>query len=205
LNILNLFIDENWSLVHCLNKGIAFHHSAIPKYIQTEIVDAFNSGSIDILVCTSTLTEGVNTSAKNIIIYDNKKGDKSLSGFDVKNIKGRAGRFLSHFIGRVIVLEPLNKEEEIGNIEFSYYDNPSLSPEETIQVNKDDLYNENLKRRIETERVLSGWNIPLELIRKNKFIPIHNQYSLVFYLRNNSIVLRELLFSTQYPKKEETR
>ncbi|WP_025848567.1 helicase-related protein [Paenibacillus ehimensis] len=196
-------IDEDWSLVHCLNKGIGFHHSAIPKYIQTEIVDAFNSGIINILVCTSTLTEGVNTSAKNIIIYDNSKGEKLLSGFDVKNIKGRAGRFLSHFLGRVITFEPLNKEEEKGTIEFSYYDNVNLSPEEIIQVDKEDLFNDNLKKRIETEQVLNEWNISLELIRKNKFIPIQNQYSLVEFLRNNTMILRELLFSTQYPKKDQ--
>lgn len=196
-------IDENWSLVNCLNKGVAFHHSAIPKYIQTEIVDAFNSGSIDILVCTSTLTEGVNTSAKNIIIYDNSKGEKLLSGFDVKNIKGRAGRFLSHFIGRVIVLEQINEEEEKGTIEFSYYDDVSLSPEETIQMDRGDLYNENLKKRNETEQVLKDWNIPLDIIKKNKFIPIYNQYSLINYLRNNNQVLRSLIFSSQYPKKEQ--
>ncbi|MDT3429192.1 ERCC4-related helicase [Paenibacillus forsythiae] len=196
-------IDEKWSLVYCLTRGIAFHHSAIPKYIQTEIVDAFNNGTIDILVCTSTLTEGVNTSAKNIVIYSNLKGNKFLTGFDVKNIKGRAGRFLSHFIGRVIALEPLSNEEEKGTIEFSYYDNNSLTPEETIQIDKSDLSDANLNKRNETERVLESWNIPFELIKRNKFIPIHNQYSLINYLRNNSNVLKNLLFSNQYPKKEQ--
>lgn len=203
IEYIKSIIDEDWSLVHCLKKGIAFHHSAIPKYIQTEIVDAFNNSSINTLVCTSTLTEGVNTSAKNIVIYDNSKGSNLLSGFDVKNIKGRAGRFLSHFIGRVIVLVPLKKEEEIGTIEFSYYDNPNLTAEETIQVDKGDLHNANLKERINIERVLKGWNIPLELIRQNKFIPIHNQYSLVNYFRNNTFVLSEIMFSTQYPKLEQ--
>lgn len=196
-------IDEDWSLVHCLTKGIAFHHSAIPKYIQTEIVDAFNNGTIEILVCTSTLTEGVNTSAKNIVIYDNTKGIKPLTGFDVKNIKGRAGRFLSHFIGRVITLEPLSLEEEKGTIEFSYYDNDNLSAEEIIQVDKNDLNKDNLEKRNETEQTLKGLNIPLELIRKNKFIPIYNQYSLINYLRSNSEVMKKLLFSSQYPKKEQ--
>jgi len=194
-------IDENWSLVSCLSKGIGFHHSAIPKYIQTEIVDSFNSGFIDILVCTSTLTEGVNTSAKNIIIYDDCKGINPLSGFDVKNIKGRAGRFLSHFIGRVIVFKKLNKEEEKGTIEFSYYDNQSLTPEETIQVDKNDLFNDNLYIRNNIESKLSSWNIPLELLKKNKFIPIQNQYSLITYLRNNKQELNEILFSGQLPNK----
>ncbi|MGD6831004.1 DEAD/DEAH box helicase [Sutcliffiella halmapala] len=203
IDYIKTTIDEDWSLVNCLRKGIAFHHSAIPKYIQSEIVDAFNNGIIDILVCTSTLTEGVNTSAKNIVIYSNSKGTNMLSGFDVKNIKGRAGRFLSHFIGRVIALEPISKEEEKGTIEFSYYDNENLSAEEIIQVDKTDLSKGNLDKRNETERNLDSWKIPLELIRKNKFIPIHFQYSLINFLRNNTSYLDNLLFSSHYPKKEQ--
>ncbi|USG67337.1 DEAD/DEAH box helicase [Brevibacillus ruminantium] len=203
IDYIKTTINEDWSLVHCLQKGVAFHHSAIPKYIQTEIVDAFNNGSIDILVCTSTLTEGVNTSAKNIMIFDNTKGDKPLTGFDVKNIKGRAGRFLSHFVGRVIALEPLSEEKDKESIDFSYYDNKSLSPEEAIQVDKGDLFDENLKNRNEMEKVLGEWNIPIELIKRNKFIPIHNQVSLINELRCDPNIMPYLLFASIYPKKEQ--
>src|SRR5262249_32124970 len=73
-------ISPDWSLIDCLNHGVAFHHGALPKYIQTEIIDAFNSGAIEVLVCTSTIIEGVNTTAKNVVIYDNQKGDAALTG-----------------------------------------------------------------------------------------------------------------------------
>jgi len=68
------------------------------------------------LVSTTTITEGVNTSAKNLIITNNKKGTKSLKKFDAKNIAGRAGRFLKYYSGRVIVLQnkfldDMNSEE----------------------------------------------------------------------------------------------
>ena len=65
----------------------------------------FNSGYLKILVCTTTITEGVNTNAKNIVVLHAKKGDKALKPFDAKNIKGRAGRFQHHFKGRLISLE----------------------------------------------------------------------------------------------------
>lgn len=196
-------IDNDWSLIDCLSKGIAFHHGAIPKYIQIEIVDAFNKGEIDVLVCTSTLTEGVNTSAKNVIIYDNVKGRNLLTGFEVKNIKGRAGRFLSHFVGRVITLAPINDEKEKDNIEFSYFDDNSLTPEQIIQIDSTDLHKSNLEKRIETEHFLQREKIPLELIKRNKFIPIQNQYSLIMDLRNNKAYLKDLLFLNQYPTKEQ--
>lgn len=67
-------VSKEWSLVNCLKAGIAFHHGSLPKYIQTEIIDLFNSGKLDAIVCTSTIVEGVNTTAKNVIIFDQFKG-----------------------------------------------------------------------------------------------------------------------------------
>lgn len=96
---------KDWVVSKCLEKGIGIHHGLIPKYIQKEIINFFNEGIIKALTSTTTLTEGVNTSAKNLIITNNKKGIKSLKRFDAKNIAGRAGRFDKHYSGRVIVLQ----------------------------------------------------------------------------------------------------
>ena len=147
-------ISKDWTLIECLKSGIAFHHGALPKYIQTEIMDSFNNGELDTIVCTSTIVEGVNTTAKNVIIYDNFKGANELTGFDVKNIKGRAGRFLSHFIGNVYSLVPLSLEENKGVIEFSFYDRPVLEEEDVVQINKQELKDKNLELRNNIERLL---------------------------------------------------
>ncbi|ADK04866.1 DEAD/DEAH box helicase [Bacillus anthracis] len=196
-------IHSEWSLATYLERGVAFHHSAMPKHIQSEIVDSFNKELVDVLICTSTLTEGVNTTAKNVIIYDNFKGksDFYLNGFDVKNIKGRAGRFLSHFLGKVIVLEEIHQEEEKGIIEFSYYDDENLNIEETIQVDRDDLSGKNLQRRLAAEEELNMRRIPLSVIKMNKFIPVHQQINLINFLRKNSKVLRYLTFQSSIPNK----
>lgn len=198
-------IANDWSLVDCLKKGIGFHHSAIPKYIQTEIVESFNNGLIKTLVCTSTLTEGVNTTAKNVIIYDNFKGKKSslLSGFDVKNIKGRAGRFLEHFVGRVILLDTVSAEEEKGELIFNYYDLHELSSDETILVDKSDLDDTNKKKRETVENQLAQENIDISLIKKSKFIPIHKQVSLVNYLRENDGLIDYLQYDSNLPSKNQ--
>jgi helicase len=182
---LETTFSKDWSLVFCLNRGIAFHHAGIPKFIQTEIVDAFNSGEIDVIVCSPTLIEGVNTSAKQVIIYDNLKGhpDLPLTDFDVKNINGRAGRFLKHFIGRSIALVSLPENSEQKRIDFSFYDK-ELDEDEVIQVNKEDLQKSNLIKRNELEKKLSDLNIPLEEIKKNKFIPVENQLKFINILRS---------------------
>lgn len=196
-------ISNRWTLVSCLKAGIAFHHGALPKYIQTEIIDSFNNGELDVIVCTSTITEGVNTTAKNVIIYDNFKGETELSGFDIKNIKGRAGRFLHHFIGNIYSLIPIKDEEDKGIIEFSYFDNNDLDAEDTIQVDKNDLRDKNLEKRKNIEKLLKKQNIPLEIIQANKFISIHKQIDLIRYLRSHLLVIEEITFSGNLPKKEQ--
>lgn len=195
-------ISKDWSLVQCLKSGIAFHHGSLPKYIQTEIIDMFNNGELDAIVCTSTIVEGVNTTAKNVIIYDQFKGPNELTGFDVKNIKGRAGRFLSHFIGNIYSMVPLKQDQNKDVIEFSFYDNDQLDPEDTLQIDKRDLFDENLTRRNSIEKLLMTKMIPLEIITSNKFVEIHKQLSLIDALRAN-IFLEDLLFNSTLPTGDQ--
>lgn len=62
---VNHSIDE-WSLIKVLKKGFGIHHGKLPKYIQQEILEQFNKGTFDVLFCTSTIVEGVNTDAQNM-------------------------------------------------------------------------------------------------------------------------------------------
>ncbi len=97
--------NTEWIVIKALKQGIGIHHGLIPKYIQKEIINLFNNELINILISTTTITEGVNTCAKNLIVTNDKKGGKDLKKFDAQNISGRAGRFLKHYKGRVIVLK----------------------------------------------------------------------------------------------------
>jgi ERCC4-related helicase len=197
-------VNKKWSLINCLKKRVAFHHGKIPRYIQVEIVDLFNKGEIDYLFCTSTLIEGVNTSAKNVVIYDTLKGkDEVLTGFDIKNIQGRAGRFLQHFIGNVVILEPSEKASEKDSIEFSYYDEEQLPDDELLQVNKNDLNDKSAERYNEIESQLNLYNIPLSIIKKNKFIDIFKQIKFINYLRSNPKTVKDLFFENNIPDKEQ--
>ncbi len=64
---------SDWIVLKALRGRIGIHHSLIPKYIQKEIINLFNCGALICLFSTTTITEGVNTSAKNIIITSGKK------------------------------------------------------------------------------------------------------------------------------------
>ena len=116
----NLFANRKgvqWIVTKALKRGIGIHHGLVPKYIQQEIISLFNVKVLKVLICTTTITEGVNTTAKNMIVLSSKKGRKDLKKFDAQNIEGRAGRFMQHYQGRVFILdkkftETINSEDE---------------------------------------------------------------------------------------------
>ncbi len=137
---------DDWCVLKALKARVGIHHGFVPKYIQKEMIYLFNHNVLSALFSTTTITEGVNTNAKNIIITSNKKGIKSLKQFDAKNIAGRAGRFLEHYVGRVIDLN--NEFENIVNspqeiIEHKNYDLNSKKDEIDYQITKKEYLSQN--------------------------------------------------------------
>ena len=166
--------SEEWNIYKALKVGIGIHHGLVPKYIQKEIINLFNDGHLKILVATTTITEGVNTTAKNLIILHDKKADKNLKTFDAKNIAGRAGRFLKHYNGRVIIL--LNDFEKILNsngdvIKHKNYD-ISVKKDNVDLFYTDDEFlnssNKQLKEKIILEQ--QKRNLPDELLEQFKTV-----------------------------------
>jgi hypothetical protein len=97
--------DTEWIVGHALSRGIGIHHGGVPRALQQYFIRLFNGRQIPFLVCTSTIIEGVNTVAKNVIVYDRRKSKDVLEHFTYKNIEGRAGRMNQYFVGKVYVLE----------------------------------------------------------------------------------------------------
>ena len=111
IDYLSEEIHPDYSLIKCLKHGVAFHHGSMPDIARLEVEDLYRDGTIKNVVCTTTLLEGVNLPAENIIILTNKKGrDKQgksnyLEIFEFGNLIGRAGRLDSHIYGSVYCVE----------------------------------------------------------------------------------------------------
>lgn len=116
-----------WSLVGLLKAGIGIHYAALPRSISQYILNLFNERSIRYLLCTSTIIEGVNTSARNIIVYDNKIATKKYDFFTFNNIKGRAGRMFRHLVGNIYVLND-EPQEELPLVEIPAFSLPEGIP-----------------------------------------------------------------------------
>lgn len=191
-HLSNMFnSSNNWIVVKALKKGVGIHHGLIPKYIQKEIIELFNNGYIKILLSTTTITEGVNTTAKNVLILSSKKGrDKYLKKFDALNIEGRAGRFLQHYKGVVYSLD--KKFEEIKNgdgepIKHKNYDKNSPKDDIDLFFTGDDYLNEKNKERKQTiEQLQTQHNIPEEIINQFKVISKEDKIRIYEHICNLS-------------------
>lgn len=174
INHISQNFNSEWTIIKALKEGIGVHHGLIPKYIQKEIISLFNSGHLKALLSTTTITEGVNTSAKNLIVLHSKKGDKELKKFDAKNIAGRAGRFRHHYSGRVIILQnDFMKaiESEPEGIKHKNYDLQAPKDEIDLFYSNDEFLSEDDKTRkinIKSEQERRG--IPDEIFNLYKVV-----------------------------------
>lgn len=174
INHISKNFNKDWTIIKALKRGIGVHHGLVPKYIQKEIISLFNSGQLRLLLSTTTITEGVNTSAKNLIVLHSKKGDKDLKKFDAKNIAGRAGRFLYHYSGRVIVLQnDFMKaiESEPEGIKHKNYDLQAPKDEIDLFYSKDEFLSpadQDRKAEIKAEQAKRG--IPDEIFNLYKVV-----------------------------------
>lgn len=110
--------DPEWDYCVALRSGIGLHFGGLPRALQQYTIDLFNRGEIDYLICTSTIIEGVNTIAKNVVIYDNRDGVFSIDKFTHGNIKGRAGRMGVHFVGKVYCLESIPEDSSNQEVDI---------------------------------------------------------------------------------------
>ena len=174
INHISKNFSQEWTIIKALKKGIGVHHGLIPKYIQKEIIALFNSGHLKVLISTTTITEGVNTSAKNLIVLHSKKGDKELKKFDAKNIAGRAGRFGHHYSGRVIALDPKFMkaiESEPEGIKHKNYDLQAPKDEIDLFYSKDEfLSQEDQARKMEIKVEQDKRGIPYEIFNLYKVV-----------------------------------
>lgn len=101
----NLF-EENFGSDSYLTKGVALglfaHHGNTPHGLRLAIEHAMRKEYIRLIVCTSTLAQGVNLPIRYLLITSPMQGREAIKARDFHNLMGRAGRAGMYGEGTVV-------------------------------------------------------------------------------------------------------
>ena len=121
-------VRENYSMCDSLSHGVAYHHGKLPMHVRCTLEKAISERLIGTVACTTTLMQGVNMPAQNIIIRNphlylsRRSSTAELSNYEMANLRGRAGRLLKDFIGRTFVMDESSFEETDGYDQLNLFD-----------------------------------------------------------------------------------
>lgn len=102
IDFMRRYVHEEYYLIDALKNKMGYHYGKLPQFVRFYIRTLFENKEIDILCCTSTLLEGVNLPAKNIVLYDPKLGKKiAMDRLSLLNLAGRAGRLMKDHYGKI--------------------------------------------------------------------------------------------------------
>ncbi len=157
---LSKYYGEHY-LNDTLKIGVGIHHGRLHRCLSQLQVRLFEGKDLlKTIVSTSSLIEGVNIPAKNLILWDKKNGAKNINHFTYKNIIGRSGRMFKYFIGEVYLFESPNEDdnqEKILDVEIK---------SESLSIN-DEINNE-IPDNIQVEVENNQLEI-IKLIGRDKF------------------------------------
>ncbi|MGV7031046.1 DEAD/DEAH box helicase [Methylobacterium symbioticum] len=193
---LSRHFPKEWTVIRALQYGIGIHHANVPRAIQQFIIRSFEENTVKILICTSTIIEGVNTVAKNVVIYDRRVKTSNINYFTFKNIAGRAGRMGSHFVGKVFILEE-PPAEDIHAINLPIEEQTEHTPLPLLL----DLPEEDLApiSRERIQGIVDVSPLNLDTIKANRHIPVEIQNEVANLIKTNS-QLRNTLAWTGVPE-----
>ena len=113
IEYLSLLFGENYLLIDALKNGILYHHGDFPQSIREIIENLISEEYFKIIVCTNTLTEGINLPIRTIVIHSTKRYNPKVVGNyeeisirELKNLVGRAGRAGKETKGLILVPHP---------------------------------------------------------------------------------------------------
>lgn len=171
-NFIKWVIDnytKDWYLIDALKYGIGIHNGRIHRFLAQIQINLFNKKSLNTIIATSSIIEGVNTEIKNIFLWDMRENKKAINFFKYKNIVGRAGRMNKYFKSNAYRLTEKNFKPKDKDLKIDIEINT-----QTLFDYKDNLFSkymtDNMKREIDNFQ-----NEMIEKIGNSEFYKISNE------------------------------
>ena len=162
----------NWKLTNLVKRGVGIHTGQLHRSLSQIQVRLFEEekGGLQTLVSTSSIIEGVNTSAENVIVWSNKKGRLKLDDFTYRNIIGRGGRMFRHFVGNIYILEEPPSPAET-QLELTF-------PDELLADVDDEKYKQELTKE-QLAKLLHYKEEMAQLMGQESFERLQNEGALI--------------------------
>jgi len=146
--------QTDWLLADLVERAVGVHNGSMHRCLSQLQIRLFEyEDGFDSIVSTSSIIEGVNTSAQNVIVWRSKVGSTNLKDFTYKNIIGRGGRMFKYFVGNIYLLDAPPKSEDT-QLEIAF-------PEEMLGTldedgDADQLTSHQVERNVEYRRQMSS-------------------------------------------------
>ena len=101
-----LHFGKDHYLSKSIGLGVLPHSANIPSGIRIAVEWAMEHNKAKLVVCTSTLAQGVNLPIKYLVVSNTMQGGQKISIRDFQNLIGRAGRSGYHTEGSIIFADP---------------------------------------------------------------------------------------------------
>lgn len=139
-------IHDEYSLIDCLERGVAFHHGSVPKVAREAIENIYsNTGDLHTIVTTPTLLQGVNLPAEKIFLVGAKRGNQDLTDFEFNNLIGRVGRIDTKLYGGIYCVE--TEEDEWADEKLENAEEKEVEPATSQAIGEADKLIEALNTR----------------------------------------------------------
>lgn len=107
---LEVEYGAEWIGTKSVQQGAVLHHGDIPQESREVLEGLIRDGDVRLVICTSTLAEGVNLPIRTLVLYSVQRrgiaGMTDMLARDIKNLVGRAGRAGANTKGLVICANP---------------------------------------------------------------------------------------------------
>lgn len=145
---------SDWPLADLIDRAIGVHNGSMHRCLSQLQIRLFEyEDGFDSIVSTSSIIEGVNTSAQNVIVWKSKLGSAKLKDFTYKNIIGRGGRMFKYFVGNIYLLDAPPQSEDVQlDIEFPDEILGTLDEDQDV----DQLTQRQVERIIEYKKQMSS-------------------------------------------------